>query len=136
MRRRVAALLALAAVAACGGDPEPAATGTPASRELTRLGLRPIGPTTILDSTVPARLDDPKDAALADTCRAGGYDLTAAAGRPVTFTGVDVEESCAGEPAMAWVVTDGDVVRCAYLSVRRGSLLAPGIWPVRDPSCR
>jgi hypothetical protein len=131
---RVLLVVVVAALVACGAE-EPAPVASAASGEMARLGVHSTGPATASTITLPPQLDDAEFELKALACRAGGYDLDSAAGAEVLFTGADISQRCAGQPAMIWVVTRGDSVVCAYKSVRRESLMAPGIWAANDPAC-
>lgn len=131
---RVLLAVAIAALVACGAE-EPAAVASAASREMARLGVLSTGPATVTTITLPLQLGDAEYGPKALACQAGGYDLNSAGGAEVLFTGTDISQRCQGQPAMIWVVTRGDSVVCAYKSVRRDSMMAPGIWAVNDPVC-
>ena len=62
-------------------------------------------------------------------CRAGGYDVTAAAGHPVRLLRYPIPDRIRGEPLYAWVVIDGESIACVFRSVREHSEMAPGVFP-------
>lgn len=102
-----------------------AAVGDVAAQELARLGFRAAGPATLFETTLPAELTDANYGPKQEACRAAGYDLSAAGGAQVLFSGVEVDRC-----GMVWIVTRGAEVVCAYGSVGPRSSAAPGIWAI------
>jgi hypothetical protein len=141
MRMCFVLTIAFGAVCGCGSDKPTPIINTAAAREIARLGVQTTGPATTIDIALPTQFTDgnygPKEAA----CRAASYDLSIAAGMQVAFTGIDITELCGSEPAMIWVVSQGDSVfaRSSSMEPRasgKGARFSTGYRLVAGPDIR
>lgn len=133
----------LLVLAACSGSyvapgPEPRGPSSGSSvalepsvaREFERHGIRPTSASNEFLETMPADLMATSSwGTKIGPCRAGGYDLTVAAGRPVRLLRYAIDERIQGEPLYVFAVMDGETVACVFRSVREGSETAPGVYP-------
>lgn len=122
--------LSLVLAAACSSvDRRPTSIEPHVASELARHGIEPVSDAREHTETVPADL---MAGAMWGTrvgpCRAGGYDLSTAAGREVRMLRYEIDDVIRDERLYAWVVLDGDRVACVFRSVREDSEMAPGIY--------
>ena len=104
--------------------------------ELERLGVEPTADAEVHEETLPEDLGaEPQWGVVEGACEEGGYDLEPFAGQTVTLTGVEIAGSCQDAPIRAWVISQGEVIACAYLSIREGGTMTPGVWPVDSAWC-
>lgn len=100
------------------------------ARELARHGIHPVGAERELEETLPADLmSGAAWGTKIGPCRAGGYDLTRAAGHTVQMLRYEIDDEIRDEPLYAWVVMDAGTLVCVFRSVREGSEMAPGVFP-------
>jgi hypothetical protein len=132
----LAALSASSALACSSttGEPQDPNAATPAiegelAAELARHDIHPTSDAREFADTMPADLmAGARWGTVVGPCRAGGYNLSTAAGHPVRLLRYEVDEELRGEPLYVWVVLDADRVACIYRSVRENSEMAPGVF--------
>ena len=142
MKRRILGLtLMLLALSGCAqsGAPTPPSESASAPSISARAravaqahGLHISGGAVVIDATLPRRLDDANWGPKAAVSRAAGFDLEPLAGRSVLLERYAISERYGREPLYQWLVESGDRIVGAYLSVREGSTLAPGIFSLDD----
>ena len=116
--------------AASGCDPAKAA------QAITAAGLTIVGEAQTLMESLPSSLSSGPNWGVKDSaCRAGGYDLSVAAGKTVCLASFATTTLCQGVPTNAWVVMWDGAVRCIYQAVRPDSPMTPGVYAVHDSSC-
>lgn len=98
-------------------------------REFARHDIRPSSAAREFTETLPTDLMSTASwGTKIGPCRAGGYDLGAAAGHTVRMLRYAIDDRVRGERLYAWAILDGDDVVCVFRSVREDSEMAPGVF--------
>lgn len=102
--------------------------------ELQRLNIQVTGgPLKQLQLDVPPVLSDANWGMKQLICKEGGYDLSAYAGKTLSYTCYPTNEIYANiDPLNVWIVSNGDEIVCIYKTVTESSGLAPGIFSVKE----
>jgi hypothetical protein len=117
-------------------DAAPGCDPAKAAQAVTAAGLTIVGEAQTMMETLPTSLASGPNWGVKDSeCRAGGYDLSVAAGKTVCLASFATTSLCQGEPTNAWVVMWDGSVRCIYQAVRPPSSLTPGVFAVHDSVC-
>ncbi len=123
----------LCLVSGCGGDPD-----SPSTNELVALNiiqkynLHIEGKPQTDDFTLPQEFNDANWGLKEIVCQQAGCDLTPFAGQTVSSVRYSILEKYDGEPLYLWILIKENACICAYTSVREGSGLVPGVFPVNE----
>lgn len=98
--------------------------------ELEKLNVEVTGPSVETEIQLPLTFSDANWGLKKIVCEEGGYDLSSYAGKPVSFTSYNINDTYDGHPLDLVLISSGNVIVCAYKTVREGSNLSPGIFPV------
>jgi hypothetical protein len=102
-------------------------------QELKKLNIEVTGPAKQIEETLPAELSGPNYGLKKIICERSGWNLSAFAGKKVLFTCFPIKEKYENELLNVWVISYGEKIVCIYKTVREGSALTPGIFPVGNP---
>lgn len=87
----------------------------------------------LLTVELPVDLSGPQWALKAQVCREAGYDIDTYGGYVVSLKETYIDEYYETEPLSLWEMYYKGEIICAYKSVRKESLLMPGIFSENDP---
>lgn len=105
---------------------------TPISEELKKLNIQVIGQPKQIEFQLPSALTSSNWGLKKTICEEGGYNLSLYVGESVLLTSYAINERFENESLDAWIISKGDKIACVYKSVREDSILAPGIFSVKD----
>src|SRR3989338_1553456 len=102
---------------------------------LQRLNIEVTGQPKQVELELPSNLSDANWGMKKTVCEEGGYNLSAYAGKTLLFTSYPINEVWNNtEPLNVWVATSGDTLVCVYKAVRENSMVAPGIFSIKENS--
>ncbi len=103
--------------------------------ELQRLNIEVTGASKQIELELPSVLSDANWGLKKIICEEGGYNLSAYAGKTILFTSYPINEVWNNtEPLNVWVATSEDKIVCVYKAVRENSMVAPGIFSIKENS--
>lgn len=100
------------------------------SQELEKMNIEVVGLGEQTDAELPNEFSGPYWGLLRNICRDSGWDLSAYAGKKVLMSLFPIKETYGDELLNVRVISYGDEIIAVYKTVRDGSRLAPGIFPV------
>ncbi len=86
--------------------------------------------------TLPQQLNDANWDLKENICEQAGYSLIPYAGEDIAAIKYGIIETYSNEPLYLWILEKNQTTICAYLSVREGSTLTPGIFDLDDANVK
>ena len=103
--------------------------------ELERLNIQATGQFKQIQLELPSHLSDANWGMKKTICEEGGYNLSSYAGKTLLFTSYSINEVWNNtEPLNVWIATIGEKIVCVYKTVRENSMVAPGIFSIKENS--
>jgi len=132
MRLAIYCALLVVCLVGCGSDTNRSRDEQVALSVIQKYNLHTEGAPQTDVYTLPQEFNDANWGLKETVCQQAGYDLTPFAGQTVSLMRYSILEKYNGDPLYLWILTKENTCICAYTSVREGSGLVPGIFPVSE----
>ncbi|MCU0652260.1 MAG: DUF4830 domain-containing protein [Candidatus Omnitrophica bacterium] len=132
MKKKIIIIIAAAILVFMGREYLFAADSDIILEKLKKLNIEVAGPAEQREEQLPEEFTGPYWGLLSNICRDSGWDLAAYAGKKVLSTSFPIQEKFGDDSLNVWVIDSGRRTACVYKTVREGSELVPGIFPVEN----